>query len=94
MQKDLVAYLGTFETQALSIPATSATTKRHQSNQHHDSLAIAVKFNPALNSFQQSVAQEALALVVDTTPELPESTAHIILGYLSPLDMMKRSKNY
>lgn len=61
MQK---GHVGMFETQALSIPGIRATTNIHQSDQEGSS-TIAVNFNPALNTFQPSVAQEALVLVVD-----------------------------
>lgn len=85
-------YLETFEL-VLSIPGHAkkacddlgVMTKSRKLND-----CIAVKLNPALNDFQRSVGQEALQLIMDTMNS-PDSIAHAILGYLSPLDVMKRA---
>ena len=84
-----VRYLDTFESLVLSVPVSDCTSsvsaKRQKLNDY-----IAVKLNPALNDFQRSVAEEALDLIMETT-ESPDAIAHAILGYISPLDVMKRS---
>lgn len=92
-EEKAVAYLETFESLALSVPgnavacvASSTTSKRHEIANDE----MAVKFNPALNDFQRSVAQEVFDLLIDTTG-CPDSIAHGMLGYLSPLDVMKRN---
>lgn len=90
--EELYEYMQTFESLVLAIPAkvaaynVSSATKRQKTAVDN----IAVKLNPALNDFQRSVAQEALGLIIKTTG-CPGDIARAILGYLSPLDMMKRS---
>lgn len=86
----VVAYVKSFQSLVLSIPddvkafASSSATKRQKVTR------IAVKPNPELSRFQRSVAQEAFALIMTTT-DLPDCLALVILGYLTPLDVMKRS---
>lgn len=82
-------YLETFQSRVLSTPsgATSPPKRQKTATTNHN---IAVKLNPSLNDFQRSVAEEALELVLDAT-DCPDYMAHAILGYLSPLDLMKRS---
>ena len=78
-------YIGTFESLELTVPGDESTeTQRTMANGE-----IAVKLNPKLSDFQLSVAQEALELVVDVT-DCPGYMAHAVLGYLSPVDVMKR----
>lgn len=91
--EDKSCYLGTFESLALSISGdtevecASTATKIRKSNH----CTIAVRLNPALNDFQISVAQEAFPLVLDATG-LADCIVHAIFGYLSPLDVMKRTQ--
>lgn len=84
-REDLLAYLESFESLAVSSPAAVCVSKNKLSNG-----CIAVQPNPALNDFQRSVAQEAFHLIMETS-EYPDSIAHDILGFLSPLDVMKRA---
>lgn len=93
VRPQLGPYLKTFESLALTVPtvettcfSTSASTKRQKVAKNK----IAVKINPALNDFQRSVAEEALSLLIKTMG-FQDLIAHAILGYLSPLDVMKRT---
>lgn len=75
-----MAYLGSFQSLAMSIPGNVDLQS-----------AVAVKLNPALNDFQRSVAEEVLELIMNTTG-LIDSVAYAVLGYLSPVDAMKRRR--
>lgn len=87
---DVMAYLQTFQSLTLSIPApeeiyvSSTPTKRRKLTDR-----IAVKLNPALNDFQRAVGEEAVQVVMGATG-LPDRIVYAILGCLCPLDMMKR----
>lgn len=85
--EELDAYLELYESLPLSIPGamaicdSSSVTKRRKLN-----TTCAVKLNPALNYFQQSVAQEALDLATEMTVGV-DAFAPAILGYLSLFSM-------
>lgn len=85
----MINYLSSFEDLPLAVPEAisvfSADSKRRKLHGR-----IAVKPNPGLNEFQRSIVEETLKLVLQTTT-VPENVAYGILGYLSPLDVMKRS---
>ena len=91
---DVTAYLETFESLVLSISGTVAPHDNMSSSAKKRKLndCLAVRLNPELNDFQRSVAQEALDLILDTVESIPDSAGHVILGYLSVLDVMKRSE--
>lgn len=83
----VLAHRDTFASLALSIPGGNCgETKQRKLTDN----CTAVKPNPALNSFQLVVAEEALELIVDAT-DLPDSVAPTMLGNLSALDVLNRN---
>lgn len=92
--EELLAYLGMFESLPLSIPVNEATSSASTSTKRRRLTdRIAVRLNPSLNDFQRSVATEALELIMGATG-LPDRVGYAVLGYLSPLDVMKRSAKH
>lgn len=91
--REITTYLETFECLPLAVPGaamafTSSGRKRQKTV--FDACVVAVKTNPELSNFQQSVAKEAFDLVMYIT-SLPDCIVYAILGHLSTLDVMKRT---
>lgn len=85
-REGLSSYLAAFKSLALSVPeGERMTAKRRKLSD-----SISIRLNPALSDFQRSVGEEALQLIMDST-DSPDSISYAILGYLSALDVMKRT---
>ena len=78
---ELVKYLESF------VILTLATS----SPDDHDG-GLAVTLNPTLDAFQRAIATDCLDLIATTTcsAEVPDAAVYIVMGYLSPSDVMKR----
>lgn len=87
---NLVKYLSSFEDLPLAVPESISVSSRAGSKRRKVHGRIAVKPNPGLSEFQLSVAKETLAFVLKTL-FVPDNVAYGILGYLSPVDVMRRS---
>lgn len=56
----------------------------------HDS-AAAVALNPKLDDFQRAIATDCLDLIRPCIEVVPDDALYMVLGHLSPLDVIKRS---
>ena len=57
-----------------------------------DHCGLAVTLNLTLDAFQRAIATDCLGLIATMTcsTAVPESAVYIVMGYLSPSDVMKR----
>lgn len=89
--RDLVAYLESFAVSPLATPEAKKNESR-LNNEHQIRYGrLGVQVNPRLNQFQRGLAAETLKLILETT-KVYDNIAYGILGYLSPLDVMKRRR--
>lgn len=96
--QSLLQYLESYTKQPLAVPAstsipamkTIATPKKQQRLTLYD--GIAVRVNPALTVFQQAIAHAFVeqTFTRDSEAQLPDDLKYAILGYLAPVDLMKR----
>lgn len=85
--RDLAAYLDSFVAYPLASEPENADSRFNHNQSRYGRLGV--QLNPRLNQFQRDLAAETLKLILETT-KVYDNIAYGILGYLSPLDMMKR----
>lgn len=85
-----IEYLDSFVSLPLAVPGVSTTPPPKKKRRARRRKPLTVKLNPSLNNFQAEIAGELLTLIRSTTG-FPDLIAYGILGYLTPVDVMKRS---